>query len=102
MGQRNLLRDSLHPILKTMKHELCGFHAFRRYRVTYLRKRKTPEDLLRFWIGHGDKSMTDKYQKLAEDHEFRKSVVEQVGIGFTLFNLGASCPFKSLEQMPVN
>ena len=89
LGQRNLLGRSLHPILKTMKHEPVGFHAFRRFRVTYLRKQKTPEDLLRFWLGHGDKTITDRYQKLREDENFRKSVAEEVGIGFSIL---ASCP----------
>jgi hypothetical protein len=35
-----------------MGHEKCGFHAFRRFRFTNLRKQGVPEDLLRFWIGH--------------------------------------------------
>jgi integrase len=86
LGQRNVLRDSLHPILKNMgwdaKKGLAGFHAFRRFRVTHLRKQKTSEDLLRFWIGHGDKTVTDRYQKLAEDQNFRKTVAEEVGTGF--------------------
>jgi integrase len=100
-GQRNLLR-SLHPILKELGISLQGFHGFRRFRVTWLRKQKTPEDLLRFWIGHGDKTITDHYAKLSEDHAFRKSVTEQVGIGFNLFNLGATCPLKSPEVLFVN
>jgi len=81
LGQRNLLRDSLHPILDGMKAATAGFHGFRRYRVTYLRKQKAPEDLLRFRIGHGDKTVTDRYAKLAEDVSFRKAVAEQVGTG---------------------
>jgi hypothetical protein len=44
-------------------------------------KQKTPEDLLRFWIGHGDKTLTDRYAKLAEDVSFRKAIAEQVGSG---------------------
>jgi integrase len=34
-GDRNVLRDSLHPILEDMKLEKRGFHAFRRFRVTW-------------------------------------------------------------------
>ena len=48
----------------------------------------TPEDLLRFWIGHGDRTVTDRYAKLREDisfrKSFRKSVAEQVGVGYSL------------------
>jgi hypothetical protein len=61
-----------------------GTHAFRRFRTTWLRKRHAPEDLVRFWLGHANKSVTDGYSKLKEDVAFRKKVVEQVGIGFGL------------------
>ena len=81
LGQRNLLRRHCTRFSRPSKHEPVGFHAFRRFRVTYLRRQKTPEDLLRFWIGHGDKTVTDRYQKLREDENFRKSVAEEVGPG---------------------
>jgi hypothetical protein len=38
--------------------------------------------LIRFWLGHANKCVTDDYSKLKEDVAFRKKVVEQVGIGF--------------------
>jgi hypothetical protein len=60
------------------------FHSFRRFRVTHLRKQRTPEDLLRFWIGHGDETVTDRYAKLSEDMAFRKAQADRVGIGFSL------------------
>ena len=84
LGQSNVLRRSLHPILAEMKREKAGFHSFRRFRVTHLRKQGTPEDLLRFWIGHGDKTVTDRYAKLKQDVEFRRAEAERVGIGFKL------------------
>jgi hypothetical protein len=40
--------------------------------------------LIRFWLGHANKSVTDVYSKLKEDVTFRKKVAEQVGIGFEL------------------
>lgn len=61
-----------------------GAHAFRRFRTTWLRKQHAPEDLVRFWLGHANKSVTDGYSKLKEDVTFRKQVVEQVGTGFRL------------------
>ena len=29
-----------------------GFHAFRRFRLTWLRKNSVPKDLERYWMGH--------------------------------------------------
>ena len=84
LGQSNVLRRNLHPILEGMGLGKAGFHSFRRFRVTHLRKQGTPEDLLRFWIGHGDKTVTDRYAKLRQDVEFRKTVAERVGIGFSV------------------
>jgi integrase len=84
LHQSNVLRRSLHPTLEKMGRPVCGFHAFRRYRVTHLRKQRVPEDLLRFWIGHADKSITDVYSKVREDLEYRKFTAEQAGLGFTV------------------
>lgn len=61
-----------------------GFHSFRRFRTTWLRKNRAPEDLVRFWLGHADKSITDGYSKLSEDVEYRQKVAERVGVGFCL------------------
>jgi integrase len=80
--QSNVLRLSLHPLLKQLQQPKSGAHAFRRFRATWLRKQHAPEDLIRFWLGHANKSVTDVYSKLKEDVKFRKEVAEQVGIGF--------------------
>ena len=64
--QSNILRLSLHPILEELKQPKSGAHAFRRFRTTWLRKQHAPEDLIRFWLGHADKSVTDSYSKLKE------------------------------------
>jgi integrase len=84
LAQSNVLRRILHPILSDMGREKAGFHSFRRFRVTHLRKQGTPEDLLRFWIGHGDKTVTDRYDKLREEVAYRNAQAERVGIGFNL------------------
>ncbi len=89
--------DSL-PHLTTNR-EKTGFHSFRRFRVTHLRKQGTPEDLLRFWIGHGDKTVTDRYAKLSEDVAFRKTQAERVGIGFNL-EVVPCCPRTFNEEQP--
>ena len=53
-------------------------------RITWLRKNSVPEDLITFWHGHAEKTVTDSYSKLKDDAEFRKQVAEKVGLGFAL------------------
>jgi integrase len=74
LSQTNVARRSLHPILEELKVEKTGFHAMRRFRTTWLRKQRAPEDLIKFWLGHAKQSVTDDYSKLAEDLEFRSVV----------------------------
>jgi integrase len=52
LSQTNVVRRSLHPILKELGVEQTGFHAMRRFRTTWLRKQQTPEDLIKFWLAH--------------------------------------------------
>jgi hypothetical protein len=47
-------------------------------------KNRVPEDLIRFWIGHADKSVTDGYSKVKEDVSFRMVCAENAGLGFEL------------------
>src|SRR6202007_1877310 len=86
LAQSNVLRRNLHPLLKELETETVGFHTFRRFRTTPLRKNRVPEDLLRFWIGHANKTITDTYCKVQEDIAFRQEVADKVGLGFVLEN----------------
>jgi hypothetical protein len=61
-----------------------GAHVFRRFRATWLRKEKTPEDLIRLWLGHGGTTVTDLYVNIENEKAWRKKEVERVGVGFTL------------------
>jgi integrase len=89
LHQSNVLRRSLHPILQALKIEKQGFHGFRRFRVTHLRKQRAPEDLLKYWLGHAPATVTDGYSQLKADTAFRTMVAEQLGLGFSLpENLG--------------
>jgi integrase len=81
ISQTNILKRSLHPILKDLQREKAGFHSFRRYRVTHLQKNRVPEDVLRFWIGHADKTVTDGYSKVKDDVAFRLLCATNVGLG---------------------
>src|SRR5712692_856257 len=74
---RNILRDSLRKISDT-----ATFHAFRRFRITNLREVGVPEDLVRFWVGHADKSVTDRYSKMKKRIPVRQEWSEKVGLGF--------------------
>ena len=58
-----ILRRTLHPILENFNEPKCGCHAFRRFRITHLRKNGVPEELIHFWAGHVGKSVTDDYSK---------------------------------------
>jgi Phage integrase family len=84
LSQTNLLRRGLHPALKKLGQPKAGFHAFRRFRTTWLRKNRTPEDLIRFWLGHADQTVTDGYSKLREDVQYRREVADKIGLGFAL------------------
>jgi integrase len=61
-----------------------GFHAFRRFRITHLREFGVREEIIRFWVGHSAKGITDKYSKLAENAELRKQWASKCRLGFDL------------------
>jgi integrase len=84
LSQTNVVRRSLHPILKELGAKQTAFHAFRRFRATWLRRQRAPEELIRFWLGHAKSSMTDNYSKLHEDVEYRLEVAEKIGAGFAV------------------
>jgi integrase len=81
LHQSNILRH-LHTILKSTGRETSGFHAFRRFRITFLRNNRVPERYIKFWLGHAGTSVTDRYDMVAEDRVDRRLIAEQVGLGF--------------------
>lgn len=83
MNKRNLAR-SLYNALEKLGIPLAGFHAFRRYRNTFLRNSLCPDGLLKFWMGHAARDMSDRYDRVREDVQFRRDVARSVGIGFEL------------------
>jgi hypothetical protein len=91
--QTNLLKRYLHKALREMGHPKAGFHAFRRFRNTYLRNYTScPNGLRKFWLGWSDKDMSDHYDKIREDTAFRREVAERVGIGFELPSIVPNVP----------
>jgi integrase len=81
LQQRNVLRV-LHG------KQRVGFHAFRRFRLTWLRKNSVPRDLERFWMGHAVTEVGDLYSKLKDDVAFRQEWSERIGVGFQLVHDG--------------
>jgi integrase len=77
-----VLRRGLHPLLAVLGIPRCGFHAFRRYRVTHLSKERCPYALLIFWVGHAKKKVTELYDQPEEDLVYRADVARGVGVGF--------------------
>ena len=82
LSHRNVLRV-LHN-----KGKKVGLHAFRRFRLTWLRKNGVPKDLEHLWMGHADEGVGDLCSKLKEDEPYRQHWVERIGLGFAVGTLG--------------
>jgi hypothetical protein len=59
-----------------------GWHAFRRYRKTWLRGKRCQEDINNFWMGHKPETMSELYSRMNEELETRLQEAELVGVGF--------------------
>ena len=79
---RNVLR-ALHGTGKKV-----GLHAFRRFRLTWLRKNGVPKDLERLWMGHAAEEIGDIYSKLKDDEVYRGDWAERIGLGFSIGTFG--------------
>ena len=82
--QTNMLRRELHPLLDELKIGRRGFHAFRRFRNTHLRQSHCPDGILKFWLGHAGKDMSDLYDASRQDVQYRRDVAKAIGVGFDL------------------
>ena len=61
-----------------------GFHAFRRFRITHLESVGCPPGLQRLWTGHAANDVHEKYIKMGENLEVRKTWAQRAGLGFSL------------------
>ncbi len=91
LSDSNIRTRHLHPALRELGwkdsktgDQKAGHHAFRRFRLTWLRENRVPGDLERFWMGHANETVGDDYSGLKENIAFRKKVAERIGIGFEL------------------
>jgi hypothetical protein len=56
----------------------------RRFRCTHLDAQMIPESLIKIWLGHGKKGVTEQsYIKIMGRMDTRKTCVENVGLGFS-------------------
>jgi integrase len=82
--QSNILRRNFHPILAELKHVKGGFNIFRRFRITHVRKSDCPDALKHFWSGHAQAHVSERYEKLLTERDYRLEWAERVGTGFVL------------------
>lgn len=74
-----------------------GWHAFRRFRKTWLRGKRCQEDINIFWMGHKPKTMSELYSHLFEEIEVRLAEAEIVAFGFDL----PQNPFEKVVIAPI-
>jgi len=82
----NLADDWLDPLLTKLGlyEKGMGWHSFKRFRNTWLRKQRVQEDIRLHWLAHQPKEMSEVYSMLKEDIPARLAEAERVGYGFTL------------------
>ena len=61
-----------------------GFHAFRRFRKTWLRGKRSQEDINNLWMGHKPQTMSELYSRMDHELKLRLQEAESVGVGFTV------------------
>jgi hypothetical protein len=61
-----------------------GWHAFKRFRKTWLRSQRCLEDINNFWMAHKPQTMSELYSHLYEELQLRLDESERVGYGFVL------------------
>ena len=71
-----------------------GFHAFKRFRKTWLRGQRCLEDINNFWMPHRPQTMAELYSHLHEELQLRLDEAERVGYGFVL-------PLKETSIIPM-
>ena len=82
----NLEQRWLTPRLQAMQidEKGMGFHAFRRFRKTWLRGERCQEDINNFWMGHQPETMSELYSRMEFELDRRLEEAEKIGVGFTV------------------
>jgi len=84
ISQRNILKYSLHPILKKLELEQGGLNIFRRFRIAAMETAEVPQALQHTWSGHARTHVSERYKKLLRQREWRLEWAEKIGMGFDL------------------
>jgi len=71
-------------IKKGLDEKGMGWHAFKRFRKTWLRGQRCLEDINNFWMAHKPQTMSELYSHLHEELQLRLDEAERVGYGFVL------------------
>jgi len=71
-------------IEKGLDEKGMGWHAFKRFRKTWLRGQRCLEDVNNFWMAHKPQTMSELYSHLHEELQLRLDEAERVGYGFVL------------------
>ena len=66
------------------KDGIPGTHSLRRFRATHLDNTGVTEALIKFWLGHAGKSVSDRYTKVLKFTDHRRGWCERAGLGFEL------------------
>jgi hypothetical protein len=61
-----------------------GWHSFRRFRNTWVRKQRIGEDYRLFWMAHKPEKMGEVYTDISDDLEGRLAEADRVEHGFDL------------------
>ena len=82
----NLEARWLTPRLENMDldEKGMGWHAFKRFRKTWLRSQRCLEDINNFWMAHKPQTMSELYSQLHEELQLRLDEASRVGYGFVL------------------
>ena len=65
-----------------------GYHAFRRFYISWCRAKAMPEDILKRLVGHSTGAdVTSRYNSYGAQSTDRREWVEKIGLGFQLPNL---------------
>jgi integrase len=96
-----LQRRWLTPRLEAMgiDEKGMGFHAFRRFRKTWLRGKRVQEDINNFWMGHAPETMSEIYSRLDLELDLRLAEAQSMGVGFEVptIVIAPSCSKNSQE-----
>ena len=83
------VRRKLKEILKTLKLQTGGLHAFRHGRVSVLQASGVPGDLVKEWVGHSNLQTTSRYTHFQDD--FRQRIAANVAL-FAQENMAGKLP----------